>query len=44
MHFSEIVKLQFEKERHTLLCILQLYIFFSEISDKYLNKTKVHDK
>ena len=25
MHFSEIVKLQFEKERHTLLCILKLF-------------------
>ena len=24
MHFSEIIKLQFEKERHTLLCILKL--------------------
>ena len=22
MHFGEIIKLQFEKERHTLLCIL----------------------
>ena len=26
MHFSEIIKLQFEKERHTLLCILELFI------------------
>ena len=25
MHFSEIVELQFEKERHTLLCMLKLY-------------------
>ena len=25
MHFSEILKLQFEKERHTLLCILKLF-------------------
>ena len=25
MHFSEIIKLQFEKERHTLLCILKLF-------------------
>ena len=25
MHFSEIIKLQFEKERHTLLCILELF-------------------
>ena len=25
MHFSEIMKLQFEKERHTLLCILKLF-------------------
>ena len=24
MRFSEIIKLQFEKERHTLLCILKL--------------------
>ena len=25
MHFLEIIKLQFEKERHTLLCILRLF-------------------
>ena len=25
MHFSEITKLQFEKERHALLCILKLF-------------------
>ena len=25
MHFWEIIKLQFEKERHTLLCILKLF-------------------
>ena len=25
MQFSEILKLQFEKERHTLLCILKLF-------------------
>ena len=25
MHFSEIIQLQFEKERHTLLCILKLF-------------------
>ena len=25
MHFSEIIKLQFEKERHTLLCIFKLF-------------------
>ena len=24
MHFSEIIKLQFEKERHTCLCILKI--------------------
>ena len=24
MHFSEIIKFQFDKERHTLLCILKL--------------------
>ena len=31
MHFSEIIKLQFGKERHTLLCILKL---FTNIVDK----------
>ena len=25
MHSLEIIKLQFEKERHTLLCILELF-------------------
>ena len=25
MHFSEMIKLQFGKERHTLLCILKLF-------------------
>ena len=25
MHFWEIIKLQFERERHTLLCILKLF-------------------
>ena len=25
MHFSEIIKLQFEKECHKLLCILNLF-------------------
>ena len=25
MHFCEIIKLQFEKVRHTLLCILKLF-------------------
>ena len=25
MHFSEIIKFQFEKERHTLLYILKLF-------------------
>ena len=25
MHISEIIKLQFGKERHTLLCILELF-------------------
>ena len=25
MHFSEIIKLQFEKERQTLFCILELF-------------------
>ena len=31
MHFLEIIKLQFEKERHTLLCILKL---FTDIIDE----------
>ena len=31
-HFSEIMKLQFGKERHTLLCILKL---FTKIVDEY---------
>ena len=26
MHFLEIIKLQLETERHTLLCILKLFI------------------
>ena len=25
MHLLEIIKLQFEKERHTLLCMLELF-------------------
>ena len=25
MHFREIIEFQFEKERHTLLCILKLF-------------------
>ena len=25
MHFWEIINLQFEKERHTMLCILKLF-------------------
>ena len=25
MHFLKIIKLRFEKERHTLLCILKLF-------------------
>ena len=25
MHFGEIIKFQFEKERHTLLCICKLF-------------------
>ena len=25
MHFSEIIKRQFQKERHTLFCILKLF-------------------
>ena len=27
-HFSKIIKLQFGKERHTLLCILKLFANF----------------
>ena len=34
MHFSEIIKLQFGKERHTLLCILKL---FTNIVDKFFS-------
>ena len=34
MHFSEIIKLQFEKERHTLLCILKLFANIHELSLK----------
>ena len=33
MHFLEIIKLQFEKEYHTLLCILKL---FTDIIMTYL--------
>ena len=35
MHFSEIIKLQFAKERHTLLCILKL---FTNIVDELSSK------
>ena len=36
MHFSEIIKFQFEKERHTLLCILKLFTnTIHELSLKY---------
>ena len=35
MHFSEIIKLQFGKERHTLLCILGL---FTNIVDQLSSK------
>ena len=32
MHFWEIIKLQFEKERHTFLCILKaFYKYYSSI-------------
>ena len=39
MHFWEIIKLQFEKERHTLLCILKL---FTNIIHEFM-KVKVRD-
>ena len=35
MHFSEIIKVQFGKERHTLLCILKL---FTNIVDELSSK------
>ena len=35
MHFSGILKLQFGKERHTLLCILKL---FTNIVINYIRK------
>ena len=35
MHFSEIIKLQFGIERHTLLCILKL---FTNIVDSLSSK------
>ena len=31
MHFREIIKLQFEKERHTLLRILKLFTDISNL-------------
>ena len=35
MHFLEIIKLQFEKERHTLLCILKFFtVIIHELSLK----------
>ena len=39
MHFGEIIiKLQFEKERHTLLCILKLFTdIIHELSLKKFN-------
>ena len=37
MHFSEIIKLQLGKERHTLLCILK---HFTNIVDYYLRKMR----
>ena len=39
MHFSEISKLQFEKERHTWLYILNL---FTKIVHEYLRKMRGH--
>ena len=35
MHFSDIIKLQFGKERHTLLCILKI---FTNTVDKLSSK------
>ena len=37
MHFSEIIKLRFGKERHTLLCILKL---FTDIVDELSSKNE----
>ena len=34
MHFSEIIKLQFGIERHTLLCILKLFTNIVDLSSK----------
>ena len=37
MHFSEIMELQFEKERHTLLCMLKLYTnIIHEVTPNFL--------
>ena len=37
MHFLEIIKLQFEKERYTLLCMLKLFTdIIHELSSKKL--------
>ena len=35
MHFSDLIKLQFGKEHHTLLCFLKL---FTNIVDKLSSK------
>ena len=33
MHFGEIIKFHFEKERHTLLCILKLFTNITRIHE-----------
>ena len=38
VHFSETIKLQFGKERHTLLCLLRLFtVIVDKLSFKKLN-------
>ena len=41
MQFSEIIKLEFGKERHTLLCILKL---FTKLLINYLRKIRGNPK
>ena len=41
MHSLEIIELQFEKERHTLLCILEL---FTNIVHELSSKMRVYPK
>ena len=37
MHFSEIIKLQFKKERHTWLCISKLFTNMGPVPQKPIN-------